>query len=299
MNKNTKKDEQVFRYDYADGFGYYMLQPEKTAEPGGPSNRERHELPLIFNCIGKFTSRYPFTTHRPKGRLDYQLMYILNGNITFFDGGRRVSAGAGSIVILPPHIEHKYSSTGGEELSNFWLHFTGSEADLRLKEYEIEAFPAVYETVPSDHITERFQRIIDAVALQDRYLERDLSALLDRLLITIARRVVRRGEHSSQLSVSLRYIRENYSKEIRIAELASLEHLSISRFNFVFKKQTGIPPTKYILKLRMASAAELLTSTDISVKQIGEMCGYYDAHFFSKVFKGYFGVCPNEYRNGQ
>ncbi len=79
-------------------------------------------------------------------------------------------------------------------------------------------------------------------------------------------------------------------------ELASLEHLSVSRFNYVFKEQTGMPPTKYILRLRMASAAELLTSTDLSVKQISHMCGYNDPHFFSKVFRGYFGTTLVECR---
>ncbi len=283
-----------YRTEDPENYGYYALPREFY---DGQSNREGFDLPLLLNCAGIFSSCSAFTTDRREGRLDYQLMYILSGSLTLFHEKGNFTAHTGSVVILPPHIGHRYSSEGGEKLSYLWAHFTGGEADLRLKEYGIETFPTVYETAEGKTAEESFKQIFEAFSREDRYLERELSALLDRLLIILARNIVRREERISSLFASLSLIRANYSKDIRIAELAAAEHLSVSRFNFVFKEQMGIPPTKYILKLRMASAAELLTSTDLSVKQIGYMCGYGDAHFFSKVFRGYYGVSPSEYRN--
>jgi transcriptional regulator GlxA family with amidase domain len=117
-------------------------------------------------------------------------------------------------------------------------------------------------------------------------------------IITASRSLITDGEKNIKLTNALRYIGANYSADIRISDLAATEHLSVSRFNYLFKEQMGMPPTKFILRLRMSCAKELLISTDLPVKQIGIMCGYTDPHFFSKVFKDFCGTSPAEYRKG-
>lgn len=305
MNKKNKSishayidvsDKVLSRADMAETFGYYT-QAFSNGEIVKESNLASSDRPLIVNCAGNFTSCFPFTTDRKSGRHDYMLVYVNAGTLVFYDRDKTVETGAGNVIILPPDTPHKYSSSDEGKLSYFWVHFTGSEAEERLKEYDLLTFPTVYGTVLGNHINQRFQSLFDSFSKHDAFLDRELAALIERLLITVSRSVVR-GEKAMTLSKSVRYIGANYSADIRIAELAELEHLSVSRYNYLFKEQMGMPPTKFILRLRMSSAKELLSSTDLPVNQIGIMCGYNDPHFFSKTFKNFFGVSPVEYRKG-
>ena len=75
-----------------------------------------------------------------------------------------------------------------------------------------------------------------------------------------------------------------------------MENMSMTAYNKEFKEQMGMAPTKYIIKLKMDLAKELLETTTLSIKEISLMCGYTDFNFFSRSFKENTGVSPTEYR---
>ncbi|WP_368369944.1 helix-turn-helix domain-containing protein, partial [Ruminococcus sp. RTP21484sp1_RTP31023st1_H8_RTP31023_210422] len=59
----------------------------------------------------------------------------------------------------------------------------------------------------------------------------------------------------------------------------------------------GCTPSKYLINLRMNHAQHLLVhEPGLSVKQIGEMCGYHDQGYFSRIFKKHTGKSPLEFR---
>lgn len=290
-NNGTENTGTIFTQKYdLESFGYYS---DNAADE---SNRALLDRPLVINCAGHFSTIYPFKTENTAGRHDYYLMYIASGHLTLFNGETPIEVGEGNVFIFPAETGYKYVNLGGEKIGYFWVHFTGSEVADRLHELDLALFPTVYIAKRDNHIIQRFNTIFDSFSKQDHYLERELSALMERLLITVARHVVRYDKKPSQISRSLRHIGTYYGTDIKITDLAEIEHLSVSRYNHLFKKQMGIPPTKYILQLRMASAKDLLNSTDLPIKQIGNMCGYEDPHFFSKSFKSHVGVSPAQFR---
>ncbi len=57
----------------------------------------------------------------------------------------------------------------------------------------------------------------------------------------------------------------------------------------------GVTPSEYLTSLRIGHAKRLLkrkNELQFSVADVGEMCGYYDSHYFSRVFKKQVGVTP-------
>ena len=80
--------------------------------------------------------------------------------------------------------------------------------------------------------------------------------------------------------------------------LASLEGLSESRFYTVFKEKIGCSPVEYINALRIERACNLLSSTPMSVGEVGANCGFDDNFYFSKIFKKKMGVSPTKYKAG-
>ena len=94
-------------------------------------------------------------------------------------------------------------------------------------------------------------------------------------------------------------IHTSYHENLKIPELAKIENLSHSRYVELFRRQMGMSPMAYLIKLRMQAACSLLENTDIPVRRIARMVSYDDPHFFSKLFKRHVGVSPSEYREGR
>jgi AraC-like DNA-binding protein len=80
------------------------------------------------------------------------------------------------------------------------------------------------------------------------------------------------------------------------AKLAEMVNLSPSRLHQLFKEETGMPPARFLRRLRMEGARELLETTHLSVKQVMAGVGVTDESHFVRDFKKTFGLTPARYR---
>ena len=93
-----------------------------------------------------------------------------------------------------------------------------------------------------------------------------------------------------------KYILDNYSEELRLETVAREVHLSPTYFSALFKKMTGCSFAKYLTRVRIAKAKELLENTDISVTDIAFQVGFNDPAYFAGIFRREFGLTPLAYR---
>ena len=260
-------------------------------------SRQDTSSPLILNCAGYVNANYDHTNVNVSGRLDYYLIYLVSGKIRFLIDGGEVSLSPGSLLVYPPKNPYKYScDAGGENVQFFWVHFTGSEVAKHLEKYGISLFPVVHRITVNNHIDARFKSIFDAFAINDKFRNDELSAHLSRLLIEIGRVLSVKGNGSGRLHKSVRYINEHFSEQIKITTLAEMENMCMTTYNLHFKRYMGTTPTKYIIKLRMQLAVELLLNSELSIGEIASRCGYNDYNLFTKLFRGELGVAPTKYR---
>lgn len=92
------------------------------------------------------------------------------------------------------------------------------------------------------------------------------------------------------------YIQKNYMKPISLEEVSGIVGFNASYFSSLFKKETGINFLEYISEIRMGKAKEMLRETGLGISVICEEVGYNDIKHFTKSFKKYTGIKPNEYR---
>lgn len=97
-------------------------------------------------------------------------------------------------------------------------------------------------------------------------------------------------------SSAISYINSNLSEKITVDEIAETCHMSKYHFCRRFKKTIGYTVMEYILNTRLANAKVLLTSTDLSISEISEQCGFSGFSYFSRAFKENCGITPNEFR---
>lgn len=102
-------------------------------------------------------------------------------------------------------------------------------------------------------------------------------------------------EELNRLLVS--YLRTNFRTILSMGQIAEQFGFSEEYLSKVFKRYNETTPMKYITRLRIEEAKHLLIlEPDVEVKQIGELVGYPDAFYFSRVFKACTGMYPKEYR---
>lgn len=95
------------------------------------------------------------------------------------------------------------------------------------------------------------------------------------------------------------YLIENYTKNITYKVFYELFGYNEAYITNLFRNIKGISPSKYITKLRIEKAKELiLRQPDILLKNVSEMLGYDDPLYFSRVFKDLTGFSPREYAKG-
>ena len=77
-------------------------------------------------------------------------------------------------------------------------------------------------------------------------------------------------------------------------EIAGHIGISASYLSTLFRRQRQTTPTKYIRDLRLQKAAQLLRSTDLTVLEVCNACGFGSLETFHRVFKAEFAISPGK-----
>ena len=101
---------------------------------------------------------------------------------------------------------------------------------------------------------------------------------------------------ASRVLPVVRFLEDHPDSRLALPALASLLHLSPSRFHHVFKEATGSAPMKFIQNTKLNQARLRLVSTDSTVAEIAIRCGFGDAFHFSRLFKSHSGLSPVAFR---
>lgn len=263
--------------------------------------------PLVVGSCGTYRLyKHPkLPTHRPRGRLDFQILYIASGKVHFyFDNSETDTVvSAGNMVLYRPKEPQRYVYFGTDQTEVFWVHFTGGNVKNILRGYGIQDNMRIINTGTSPEYTRLFKQMIQELQrCQTDY--KDLSVLLlQQLFISIHRQITK--EHKlkneyldSEMEIAMQYFNDHYNAEINIEEYAASRGMSVSWFIRNFKLYTNTTPMQYIVSLRIANAQMLLETTNYNVTEIGNIVGYDNPLYFSRIFRKQKGISPSEYRKG-
>ncbi|GIO29632.1 MULTISPECIES: response regulator [Paenibacillus] len=118
-------------------------------------------------------------------------------------------------------------------------------------------------------------------------------------LLTSCLPAPKKPDSSEELYIKLKeYIRLNFTKAINVDHLAHTFQFNASYIIRVFKKYHGMPPLQYLISLRIQEAKRMIEEKpEMDFKDISEIIGYTDQHYFSRVFRNWTGMNPSEYRD--
>ena len=97
------------------------------------------------------------------------------------------------------------------------------------------------------------------------------------------------------VQVTKEYLENHYAEDISLEDIAEQVNISPQYFSKLIKKTTGFNFIDWLSMLRVKKAKELLTNSNLTVKEVCFMVGYKDPNYFSRIFKKRIGITPSEY----
>lgn len=261
--------------------------------------------PLVVTSCGTYHlfTRPKLPTYRPKGRADYQLLYISSGSAHFHFGNtdNDTIVTAGNMVIYRPKEFQKYEYYSDDKAKVYWLHFTGNNVKAILRQHGIKDDMNTFFVGASLEYEGLFKKIISELQQSQPDYKEMLSLLMYQMLITIHRqlskeRVLKHEYLDNEMAIATKYFNDNYNSDISIEDYATSRGMSISWFIRTFKQYTGTTPMQYITSIRITNAQLLLETTKYTVTEIGRIVGYENPLYFSRIFHKQTGFSPSEYR---
>ncbi|MBF0244361.1 MAG: helix-turn-helix domain-containing protein, partial [Planctomycetes bacterium] len=155
--------------------------------------------------------------------------------------------------------------------------------------------------LPEGEIRDQVRRCLEQLlGFQASPLREDLRFSLNRieealLWCHIANPLRNQPPVDPRIREALNHMAKAYGEELDIPALARACGLSPSRFAHLFRAQTSQSPMKYLERIRMIKARELILGSDLPISKIAVLTGYREPFYFSQVFRRHMGQSPARY----
>ena len=182
-----------------------------------------------------------------------------------------------------------------------WVEFDGVKALEYMEMAGLSFDSPVYRPKKREHaalIRDELMAIVDNPAHSPIYQIGHLYLFIDCLIrCSASAKPVPAGKLKDfYIKESISFIEQNYSRPITVEDVAAFCNLNRNYLGKLFREGTNQTLQHFLMYYRMNRAAELLKFSDMSVSEVGKMCGYPNQLHFSRAYKTIFGVSPNHWR---
>lgn len=242
-----------------------------------------------------------------------EMAFVLSGSGRYLIEGELYPIQEGDLLILNPGVRHQSQTDPETDMpaTEFFVGFS----DIHFKGLLPNTMPlpggaVLYHT--SGELRRKLVKLSasmqeeNAVCRQGRYFM--LKAYLVQMILLVIREQCAPVERAAGCSFEsankkyvvgqiIRYFEEHYSERISLDQIAENMYLSPFYISKIFKSETGDPPIRHLIDIRLEKARKLLEEGRAgSIQEAAARVGYEDAYHFSKLFKKRYGISPSQVR---
>lgn len=240
---------------------------------------------------------------------DWELVWVVEGELEIRCGGRQCTAQKGEIAVLGPLQPHELQAVRQE------CTFLCLQVSPQLLE---RLFPAAGRTVLEglflrEYLTpEEYGRFRQNLRQTARaYLEQpdfyqlycggQICLLWHMLFVHMPCRVLSTEEgtqakkRNARLARLLKFVDQNYMQKIRLSDFAKAEGCTINHMSFFVHQCLGQSFQQYVDTVRFHCACKLIDAGSIRMTDVCFQAGFSDYRYFCKAFRQRLGITPEEY----
>ena len=149
------------------------------------------------------------------------------------------------------------------------------------------------------------QNVLRGAYSQMRVVSRGRHAAAVKLLTIFAEHLIMLGNQiliqidnaePPMITKAKEFIRKHYAKDLSLAQVAQFANASPFHFCKLFKRATGLAFAKFVARVRIENARNLLINPQLRVTEVAFEVGFQSLTHFNRVFRKILGQSPTEYR---
>ncbi|OXM14399.1 AraC family transcriptional regulator [Paenibacillus herberti] len=254
----------------------------------------------------------------------YELICCMEGGAVQEINGEKVELKKGDWILLKSGVSHTVANSSPSHYAYFVIHFDLDDLDARSRLGAapfrlIPATQAKQSKLP--HLVPELERLMQQKLLSEETsfspdfvqfslplhqrlaLQAYVLLILQEILLLLeappsmdARNQVSAYEADVAHSIEEK-LTADFTTNPSITAIASDMNMSRSQLSKVFAKVYGVSPRQYISRRKWSKAKELLVTSNLTVYAIAEQLGFSSVNHFSRQFRKWTGVSPNQYRH--
>ena len=265
-----------------------------------------------FNPFVRFARRISFheMTDQTRCAPDCRVFFIHEGSGFLQVSGQHHSLLPGTLVYIPAYTPYRLSCPRGQQLTAVNFDFTQARS-ARTAPFPPTVTPSeAKDSGPTDVLLPELtapifiddwisaQRVMAQLCrlfLEMPLFYRDIASATWKLfLIDMIKNSLSPAQSSAEKAVT--YLRRHCCEQISNTEIARRLNYHPVHLNRLIKSATGMGCRAYIISCRLSEAKQLLISTDASVTEIAERCGFASASHMARLMKKEEGISPLAFR---
>ncbi len=227
----------------------------------------------------------------------FEIYYMLDGECNYFIGNRSYHVTSGDVILIPSGTIHRTNYEGMKhtrQLINCAPEYIPSSIIERLASMDYLYRNNKVKKQLDDIFSKIENEYENADALSADVL-RCYTAELFFIILRNENKYEGKQDESNLIPRVVKYIRQNYMNEVKLASVAKSFSVSAEHLSRMFKKDTGFGFNEYLTILRLQKAEYMLKNEPgRAVCEVAYACGFNDGNYFSYKFKSAYGVSPTQ-----
>jgi AraC-like DNA-binding protein len=259
-------------------------------------------VPDIIDCGD---TRHPYRGRMgPHLHRHWELYYQVEGITDHYAmGGGKFVLKSGSLLCIGPHINHWHEHVSREPVHVLSVGFDLSAVAARHPEWDVLAhFSPIFSVHNAHHLERSFARLLEEATTALNHQSAALRLALDLLVLDVMRTFsypvhVRSSaaKHPAVLR-AVQLLETRFREQLTLNEIAAYSGISRARLAELFRQDTGVSLHKFLNRVRISHAEELLRNSGLPCEAIASECGFATSQHFSRAFKLQTGQTPIRFR---
>jgi AraC-like DNA-binding protein len=224
----------------------------------------------------------------------WDLTYVLRGKARYLIDGVSHELAAGDVLCMPRGCVRQARTDPEDLMTCYAVNF--ALRDLHGREAALP-FPLVSHIGVKKDLIRLFEELSFAwTEQQSGYAlkSRTYLTLIILRLYELMSNSAEAGPEDYRVKRATRYVLKHYAERLTVGQLAQQAGLSPVYFGTLFKKQTGLTVSHFLMRARVRVAENMLRSGEFKVLEVAARCGYKDVYHFYKHFKSVMGTPPSK-----